>query len=125
MRRIVFVGNCQVHMLSAVYHKFVTSYSGDQIRYIASYEELSEEDRKALTTADVLVQQVLDFEPKIDLTITKAGVPHHPLPFVPAAFLWPFATEAHNRNQSLPFLRDGPYPAQLGDAYLNRKIAAN
>src|SRR6267142_2501144 len=123
MRRIVFVGNCQAHMLSAIYQKFSASYSGDQVRYIPSYEALSGEDRKALATADVLVQQILDFEPKIDLTITKAGVHHHLVPFVTAAFLWPFATEAHIRNQPLPFLRDGPYPPQLGDAYLNRKIA--
>ena len=125
MRRIVLVGNCQAHMLSAIYQKFSASYSGDRIRYIPSYEALSEEDRKALATADVLVQQILDFEPKIDLTITKADVHHHLVPFVTAGFLWPFATEAHIRNQPLPFLRDGPYPPQLGDAYLNRKIAAN
>jgi Flp pilus assembly protein TadD len=111
-------------MLSEVYRKFAGFYSGDQVRYIPSYEDLGDEDGRALAQADILVQQILDFEPRVDLSITKAGVRHHLVPFVTAAFLWPFATEAHIRNTPLLFLRDGPYPPQLGDAYLNRKIAA-
>jgi Flp pilus assembly protein TadD len=111
-------------MLSELYRKFVGSYSGDQVSYIPSYEDLGDEDGRALAQADILVQQILDFEPRVDLSITKAGVQHHLVPFVTAAFLWPFATEAHIRNKPLPFLRDGPYPPQIGDAYLNRKIAA-
>jgi hypothetical protein len=40
MRRVAFVGNCQVQALSQLYERF--SGLGDQVRYLAGYEMLDD-----------------------------------------------------------------------------------
>jgi hypothetical protein len=72
--------------------------------------------------ADVLVRQVLDFAPRIGDLDTRATV--HLVPHVSAAFLWPHAGLPHPSNAPAPLLdASGPYPAEIGDSFLNRLIA--
>lgn len=44
------------------------------------------------------------------------------LPELQLDFLWPFAGQPHIANTPDDFLRGGPFPAELGDAWLNRAL---
>ena len=55
MRRIVFVGNCQVQALSQLYERF--SGREERVVYLPSYEDLSSEAAAQIGAADVLVEQ--------------------------------------------------------------------
>ena len=47
------------------------------------------------------------------------------MPHVAGAFLWPYTGQSHPKNAAAPFLDEaGPYPAELGDSFLNRMIVA-
>lgn len=43
---------------------------------------------------------------------------------VSADFIWPFGGQPHYRNRINSTFNNGPFPATLGDAYLNRKLQA-
>ena len=121
-RRIVFVGNCQCNMLANVWRRLPRHGAADEVVAIASYAEASPEQRAVAASADIMVQQVLDFVPKTS-DLPTAGrvllVPH-----VTAAFLWPHTGQAHPRNAPAPIIDEsGPYPAELGDSFLNRMLA--
>lgn len=123
VRRVVFVGNCQLDTLSNLYRRAAGSESGDKVDYVASYKDADAGQRRVIEEADVLVQQVLDFVPRIGELATHATI--HLVPHVAGAFLWPYTGQPHPRNAPAPFLDEGgPYPAELGDSFLNRMIAA-
>jgi hypothetical protein len=124
MTTTVFIGNCQVWALGMLYGRHIARPNGDHVHYIASYENLSPENRQALVAADVLVTQVFDFEPPVLAEIDLSRRPVYRAPVVSAGFLWPFSGRGHPRNAPLRFLDSGPYPAELGDTFLNRLIAA-
>jgi tetratricopeptide (TPR) repeat protein len=123
MRRIVFIGNCQIHVLSQLYSRFAAAGTHDCVEYIPSYQDLSSNHRTAIEQADVVVDQVLDFKPKAD----AGGVPSRAtrcyVPVITAAFLWPFTGQPHPSNRAYPFLDLGPFPPGIGDTYLNRLMS--
>jgi tetratricopeptide (TPR) repeat protein len=122
-RRIVFLGNCQLGMLASLYRSLLPPDATEEISYVASYSQATEAQKQLVATANILVQQVLDFVPRIGDLPTRAKV--HLVPHVTAAFLWPYSGEAHPRNIPEPMLDPGgPYPPDLGDSFLNRMIAA-
>lgn len=123
VRRVVFVGNCQLYTLSSLYGRVVPPESGDKIAYVASYQDANPEQRRTIAEADVLVQQVLDFAPRIGSVATAATILL--VPHIAGAFFWPHTGQPHPKNAPAPFLDEGgPYPAELGDSFLNRMIAA-
>jgi len=64
MHSIVLIGNCQIRALYNLYNRFVAGAARQRVSFIPSYEAITEADRAAIETADVLVEQVLDFKPK-------------------------------------------------------------
>jgi hypothetical protein len=124
IRKIVFAGNCQLAMLTSLYRRVVVPETEDVVDYVPSYQDASTQQRRAIAEADVLVSQVLDFIPRIGDLETTAKV--HLVPNVTAAFLWPYTGSPHPRNVPEPMLDvSGPYPAELGDSFLNRMIAGD
>jgi tetratricopeptide (TPR) repeat protein len=83
---------------------------------------IGSDDTKALSEADVVVEQMFDSQPRVDYSIVPPDVTIYRFPLVIGTFIWPFASQDHVHNRSYPFLPSGPYPAELGDSYLNRLI---
>jgi tetratricopeptide (TPR) repeat protein len=98
----VFVGNCQMGALCSLYRRLLPSDSDHDVTYIASYQDATEEARQTVAQATAVVQQVLNFVPRIGDLATKAKV-----------YLAPHASE-----------QSGPYNGELGDSFLSRMIAA-
>jgi tetratricopeptide (TPR) repeat protein len=119
----VFVGNCQMGALCSLYRRLLPSDSDHDVTYIASYQDATEEARQTVAQATAVVQQVLNFAPRIGDLATKAKV--YLVPHASAAFLWPFAGSPHPLNRPEPTIeQSGPYNGELGDIFLNRMIAA-
>jgi hypothetical protein len=120
---VVFVGNCQMGALARLYRHIRPDLRDADVTYVPSYEEANEADRRRIAEAGVLVQQVVDFAPRIGDLPTRGRV--HLVPHATAAFLWPYGGTPHPRNRPEPTLDlSGPYPAELGDSFLNKAIAA-
>ncbi len=124
MRRIIFVGNCQMHALYDLYMRLVGAHAHEKTFYIPSYEALHSESAELVAGADVIVEQVFDVQPTADLGSVPTSAERLLVPVVSAGFLWPFTGEAHPKNEATPAFPGGPYPAELGDRFLNRQIAA-
>ena len=119
----VFVGNCQMGALCSLYRRLVPPGSDHDVTYIASYKDATDDARRVVARATVVVQQVLNFVPRIGDLATNAKV--HLVPHASAAFLWPHAGNPHPLNRPEPVIeQSGPYNAELGDSFLNRLIAA-
>ena len=117
MTQIVFVGNCQMASLCELYRLFSEDTISSVISYLPSYEHLTEQGRASLAKADILIEQVLDLAPAIDLKGVAAGARRHFVPLVAAgvsAFL------CVRRFQSHPPLGKKQYPAPglLGKGHL-------
>ena len=120
-RQIVFVGNCQLGMLTNLYRRVVSPVTGDQVEYVAAYEHATEAQRNLIGNADLVVRQVLDFAARIGDLETRGDV--QLVPSISSAFLWPYTGEAHPRNTPAPILdASGPYPGELGNSFLNRML---
>jgi tetratricopeptide (TPR) repeat protein len=124
-RRVVFVGNCQARRLQEFYRDHLASFSEDTTECVVSYEPLSKRVQEILKSADVIVAQAVDSEMPVDVSKIDVSANVIWYPNVTGVFLWPYSSEAHIRNQSLPWFHDGPYGDQFGDRWLNRAIAAN
>ena len=122
MQSIVLIGNCQIRALYNLYKRFVGDAFRQRLVFIASYEDIAEADRVAIETADVVVEQVLDFKPKADIAGVRTSAERVLVPMVNCGFLWPFAGQPHPNNPSRPYLETGPYGAESSDAFLNRMI---
>jgi Flp pilus assembly protein TadD len=123
MRRVVFIGNCQMFWLQEYYRRCVAPDSNDEVTYIEARQPLSPRDRVALESAELLVEQRLEFTQLVDPPGVTITAHRHQLPQVTANFLWPFAGQPHPLNSKAPGLPFGPYPDELGDTFLNRMIA--
>ncbi len=121
-RQIVMIGNCQMQAMMQLYQKFVAGRTGDKLRHIPSYADLTDEGRSAIEQADVVVEQLLDLKPKADTDGVSTTTGRLYIPMVTAAFLWPFAGQPHPKNAACPFLAGGPYGGEASDSYLNRLI---
>jgi polysaccharide biosynthesis acetyltransferase WcbI-like protein len=122
MHSIVLIGNCQIRALYNLYNRFVAGAARQRVNFIASYEDITESDRAAIESADVVVEQVLDFKPKADIAGMATSAERVLVPLVNSGFLWPFAGQPHPSNPSRPYLETGPYGAEMSDAWLNRMI---
>ena len=122
MSMIVFIGNCQTRAISQLYETFVASSRGETVRYVESYQDLTDAARAALRDASILVEQVVDVEPKALAEGVSPAARRLPCPLVACGFLWPFAGEPRQGNAPLPYLIGGPFPGELSDRFLNRLI---
>jgi tetratricopeptide (TPR) repeat protein len=121
---LVFLGDCQAGALAHLYEKFVSPMTGESVRYAnATTNQPSLTDAQTIGTAEIIVSQVFNTERPLNRAVTRPGAQQFKFPALFGGFLWPFAGRApHTTNVSLPFMRSGPYPAQLGDTFLNGLI---
>ena len=122
MRRVVFIGNCQVQSLSQLYQRFSERNSEETIAYLPSYEDLTDDGAAAIAQADVIVEQRLDLPPRAEIDGIVNHAERHFVPLLAGGFLWPFAGQPHPRNEKPWFMPSGPFDAEMSDSYLNRLI---
>jgi tetratricopeptide (TPR) repeat protein len=122
MRRVVFIGNCQVYSLSQLYQSFSERKSEEQIVYLPSYEDLTDERAARVAEADIIVEQRMDVAPRADVGGIVSSAERYFVPLLAGGFLWPFAGGAHPRNEIHSFMPTGPFDGEMGDTYLNRLI---
>src|SRR5690349_15764598 len=93
MRRLVFVGDCQVQSIGRV---FAALPSSQEIlaTSVRSYERFDAKAREVIARADVLVLQVQSFE-HAELASIPTGATRYYVPLVSGRFLWPFVGTPH------------------------------
>ncbi len=122
-RKVVFFGNCQAQALATVYRAHFGSAVGDDVAYADSHNVLTDPEfaTRALSEADVVVSQVFDFPAPLKAEDLQPHCITCRFPSVVAGFYWPYASQPHIETPKDD--PEPPYPAQLGDRYLNGLIA--
>lgn len=90
MRRVVFVGNCQVEALGQLYRQF-DGRAGERVDYVPGYEDLTPERVASLEAADLIVEQRMDVTPRAEPDGVRAGAERRFVPLLGGGSLWPFA----------------------------------
>jgi tetratricopeptide (TPR) repeat protein len=127
MKRIAFLGNCQIDTLYLAYRDYVLPYCDDQAQYIEVYKEIKEEDKEFLLNSDVVVGQTLDTRQKTNLDDFDLKAKIHYVPYVQAGGIyWPYAGFPHPKSNQCEFYpRFEPYNGEAGDFYLNKLLEKN
>ncbi|HTY54405.1 MAG TPA: hypothetical protein VMB26_04365, partial [Candidatus Binataceae bacterium] len=134
-RHIVFFGNCQAGEVARLCRRFLAPRSGDIVDVIDVPLHDARSARQLLARADVIVEQVFDNRQEIWLRLLERDhvdirAEYHDrkiirFPTVTGIFYWPYANQPHPRNAEIEKGYDaGPYPDEMGDSFLNRRIAA-
>jgi tetratricopeptide (TPR) repeat protein len=122
--KVAFIGNGQARILSEVYRQLVGITAGHIVSFANPAVHFSRENEEEISAADIVVLQEQGHKPDVDLEALNGNATLVRMPEVIIDFLWPFGGQPHVRNHRTAMFPDGPYPAQLGDAYLNRQIQA-
>jgi tetratricopeptide (TPR) repeat protein len=122
MRRVVFIGNCQIYSLLQLYQRFSERKGEEEIVYLPSYEDLTDDRAARVAEADIIVEQRFDVAPRADAGGIATNAERYFVPLLAGGFLWPFAGGAHPRNETHSFMPTGPFEGEMGDTYLNRLI---
>ncbi len=122
VERIVFCGNCQAAGLAKVYNDYFGVPLGQKAVYVDRFRP-KETDSQLVAEAEAVVVQQFDFESDVKSGDLRPGTKRYAFPMVVGGFLWPFGSRAHPQNAGCPFMPAGPYPAQIGDTFLNKMIA--
>jgi Flp pilus assembly protein TadD len=119
--KVVFYGARQAQWLCWIYRSL--SGAPEDADWIDATGPLAPAQERALAQADVIALQACGVAaPALDELAPKAervGFPELALDF-----LWPFGGQPHLRNVKDDHFPDGPFPAELGDAWLNRRLGA-
>ena len=102
MRRVVFIGNCQLLSLSQLYQRFARRAREEQIAYLPSYEDLTEDRAATIAAADVLIEQRMDVAPRAEVDGATAKAVRLFVPLLAGGFLWPFAGQPHPQRTAEP-----------------------
>lgn len=119
---IVFTGNRQSELVSIIFRSLLSGRSDVSVNYVADDGDLSNDLIETLQAADVVALQERDAPRNFDLDEFDAKAERHYFPHVSVDFIWPFGGQPHVLNRIGHHLALGPFPAALGDAYLNRRI---
>lgn len=122
MRRIAFVGTCQLESLHGLFAQYVVPQTRDELVYIPSYDRLQPSALQALRQADLIIEQLQDFELKADIEAAASGIDRRRVPLLAAGFLWPLAGQPHPANQQLPPGTLSRFTQETSDSFLNRMV---
>ena len=122
MRRILFLGGGLARSLCSVYTHVIAPISGNVAEYRRLPFRITDDERQAIESADLVVAQIGSVQIRDAVVEIATPARCHLFPTVAAQFLWPFGGQPHPKNRPLWHLADGPYPAAMGDGFLNRMI---
>ena len=121
MRRIAFIGNCQLRSLASIYQTHAAKRQGEEAFYIRTEDTGGEVEK--IAGAAIVVGQLTDLGDSLSEVASQLRdkavfrVPH-----AAGAFLWPQAGDGHVAATGLFAPRFG---TDYGDRYLNRAIRRN
>lgn len=119
---IVFSGNRQCEYITSVFRTLASQHSELSVFYVSDDGDLPHRSIDAIQSADVLVLQERDAVRNFDVDEFNKNASRYSIPEISIDFLWPFGGQPHVLNLPSQQLPHGPFPATLGDAYLNRRI---
>lgn len=122
-KQVKVVGNCQAWAVASFYREFVGAPNGEDVEVIDDFGLDVPSLRQAVQGADVVIVQERDFKHGLSQEELGGDFQVFGFPMIMAGFLWPHASEAHIQNVSERPISDGPYPAQMGDSFLNRLLS--
>ena len=117
--KVVFYGGRQALRLALAYVREAGDPQGAQ--WIADHFYPAGAGLQALREAERIVS-IESGAPAIDAEALEIGAEIIRLPELQCDFLWPFGGQPHNFNFSDSHYSDGPFPAETGDAWLNRAL---
>lgn len=117
--KVVFYGGRQALRLALAYVREAEDPTG--ANWIADHFAPSAGDAQTLRGADKIVW-IDSGGPALDVEDLEIEAEIIRLPELRLDFLWPFGGQPHIANAADPLYPDGPFPAELGDAWLNRAL---
>ncbi len=127
MRRIVFLGNCQVDTIYRAYRDDILPFCEEEARYIEAYQDITDDDRAFLLAADVIVAQQFDTRQKTNVEDFDVRAKIHRVPYLAATGIyWPYGGFGHPKDNDCKHIpRYSPYNCERGDLYLNWLMEKN
>ena len=119
--RLVFFGNCQLHMLQRIYSHFVAPHAGGEAVYVQANVKLRPEHARKIAAADVLVTQIIQMAPSTDISHIETKARRMRVPVAGAMFLWPFAGTRHPEHLKR-YPGYGPFTAELCDGWIINRL---
>jgi tetratricopeptide (TPR) repeat protein len=119
--RLVFFGNCQLHMLQRIYSHFVVPHVGGAAVHVQANVALRPEHARAIATADVLVTQITQMAPGTDISHIETKARRMRVPVAGAMFLWPFAGTRHPDHLKR-YPGYGPFTAEMCDGWIVNRL---
>jgi len=117
--KVVFLGGRQTDILCQAYR--LLSPAADVVWLDAS-QELSRPQEEVLASADVMALQARGAPLSVALEEIEAKGEQIWFPELSLDFLWPFGGQPHISNTWDALFAEGPFPVELGDAFLNRRL---
>ncbi len=96
--------------------------SGAEAHWIDPAINLQPADEARLAAADMLALQAQGAPIRADLETLAPNAERALFPELALDFLWPFGGQPHVRNTRDALFPAGPFPVELGDAWLNRRL---
>jgi Polysaccharide biosynthesis enzyme WcbI len=130
-QKIAILGNCHSTVVSRIIKHLHGQDESLAVKVFKSHDPLSDDDRRWIAAADVIVKQTADFsKAHAEMHFERARVV--PFPLITGQFLWPFNTKDHPRNAETitPWRKDGLFHFELTDSQIirlmnERKICPN
>jgi len=117
--KVVFLGGGQANVLCQAYRSLMPSA---EVVWLDGSQHVSRAQEEALAGADVMALQARGARLSVDLEEIDAKGEQIWFPELGLDFLWPFAGQPHISNSWDVLFPEGPFPVELGDAYLNRRL---
>jgi tetratricopeptide (TPR) repeat protein len=117
--KVVFLGGRQADILCRAYRSL---YPAAEVLWLDASQELSRSQEEVLASADVMALQARGSPLSFALDEIEAKGEQIWFPELSLDFLWPFGGQPHISNTWDALFPEGPFPVELGDAFLNRRL---
>jgi tetratricopeptide (TPR) repeat protein len=117
--KLVFYGGKQALRLALAYVR--EAGDPESAQWMADHRPPVGDNVETLRAADRIVW-IDSGAPMLDVPALEIGAKLVRLPELQLDFLWPFGGQPHIANAPDDLYPDGPFPADLGDAWLNRAL---
>lgn len=118
--KVVFWGGRQAQWMCAIYGQ--QSGAVKDAIWIDASTRSGPAQEEIIASADLLAMQACRTPADADLSATAIGAERVWFPELALDFLWPFGGQPHLRNTRDAHSSEGPFPVELGDAWLNRRL---
>ncbi len=118
-RRVVFAGGVQARALAKAYRLDIAGESDEDVFFIGTEALVREAAHRVIAAADIVVTELTHAGETVADHLIPASAERIAVPVVRAEFLWPYAGAPHPKNAGTDSLREGPYPADFGDIFLD------